>query len=75
MTAASRSRSRRRSPSTSSIPPPYVDLAVERDGTAWIVWDDRRTKDRKVRLARAKDGKLEQLSEPLGDGRDARDRQ
>jgi hypothetical protein len=49
-------------------PPPYVDLAVENDGTAWIVWDDRRTKDRKVRLARATNGKLEQLAEPLGTG-------
>ncbi|MBE2316669.1 exo-alpha-sialidase [Solirubrobacter sp. CPCC 204708] len=49
-------------------PPPYVDLAVEQDGTVWITWDDRRTKDPVVRLARVKDGKLEQLKEPLGKG-------
>jgi hypothetical protein len=49
-------------------PPASLDVAVEDDGTAWLVWDDRRTKDRQVHLARAKDGAVEALAEPFGAG-------
>lgn len=49
-------------------PPASVDIATESDGTSWIAWDDRRTKDRKVWLARAQNGEVETLEEPLGPG-------
>ena len=49
-------------------PPSNMDVAVEDDGTVWFVWDDRRTKDRQVHLARAQDGAVEALAEPFGPG-------
>jgi hypothetical protein len=49
-------------------PPPYIDIAVQDDGTGWIVWDDRRTKDRQVHLARVKDGKVETTDGPMDAG-------
>lgn len=52
----------------SFYPPPYIDIAVQKDGTGWIVWDDRRTKDRKVHLARAQDGKVETVKGSFEDG-------
>lgn len=49
-------------------PPAYMDVAVDGEKTAWIVWDDRRTKDRQVHLARARDGKVEVVDGGLGAG-------
>ncbi len=49
-------------------PPAYMDLATTDADETWIVWDDRRTKDQTVNLARVADGDIEQLPEPFADG-------
>ena len=49
-------------------PPPYMDLAGGSNGDIWVVWDDRRTPDRKVHLGRISDGEVSVLDPQLGPG-------
>jgi hypothetical protein len=49
-------------------PPPYMDLAEGSDGSVWVVWDDRRTPERKVHLGRILDGKLSVMDPQLSAG-------
>lgn len=49
-------------------PPAYIDLAVEDGGIGWIVWDDRRTKDKQVHLARFENGEVTTLDGPFAAG-------
>ncbi len=48
-------------------PPAYIDVATQGDAT-WIVWDDKRTKDKKVHLARAEGGTVTTLDKPVASG-------
>ena len=49
-------------------PPAYVDIAPDDAGGAWVAWDDRRAKERKVHLAHVSRGKVTAVGKAFASG-------
>jgi hypothetical protein len=50
------------------FPPANMGLAIDDKSSTWIVWDDKRTKDKRVWLALASGGKVQTLAKPVAHG-------